>query len=261
MAMLRKLLKYDLRANIKIFLFVWPAIVVFAILERLAIQADLPSRLSSALISTTSVLYVLAVVAACVFALVISVMRFYSGLLRDEGYLMFTLPVRPWQLILSKFLTALLTLAVTIVLSVASTMFLFTGISGVIEKMYGFYLSMHEYFGTVSMVLYALMIFLALCTEILQIYLACAIGHLAKRKRILFSVLAYYGIKVALQVISVNVLIFSVSSRRILALFANMTAYTFSTVLFGGLCVIFAALSAVFFFVTEYILRNRLNLE
>lgn len=93
--MLSKLLKYDLRANLKIFLFIWPAILVFGLLERVALMAELPSKISAIFVNLTTVLFVLAVIAACVFALVISVIRFYSGLLRDEGYLMFTLPVRP----------------------------------------------------------------------------------------------------------------------------------------------------------------------
>lgn len=104
MAVLSKLLKYDLRANLKIFLFIWPAILVFGLLERVALMAELPVKISAIFVNLTTVLFVLAVIAACVFALVISVIRFYSGLLRDEGYLMFTLPVRPWQLVLSKLL-------------------------------------------------------------------------------------------------------------------------------------------------------------
>ena len=42
MAVLSKLLKYDLRANLKIFLFIWPAILVFGLLERVALMAELP---------------------------------------------------------------------------------------------------------------------------------------------------------------------------------------------------------------------------
>ena len=81
MAVLSKLLKYDLRANLKIFLFIWPAILVFGLLERVALMAELPVKISAIFVNLTTVLFVLAVIAACVFALVISVIRFYSGLL------------------------------------------------------------------------------------------------------------------------------------------------------------------------------------
>ena len=43
--MLSKLLKYDLRANLKIFLFIWPAILVFGLLER--VEGNLRSELAA----------------------------------------------------------------------------------------------------------------------------------------------------------------------------------------------------------------------
>ena len=172
--MLRKLLKYDLRANMKIFLFIWPAIVLFALLERLAIQADLTPPLSGIFINLTTTLYILAVIAACVFALVISVIRFYSGLLRNEGYLMFTLPVKPWQLVLSKLLTALLTTIVTILLSILSTILLFTGVDGFFEGLRSALQEMNFLFNTGSYILFALLILAQFSVGILQIYLAAA---------------------------------------------------------------------------------------
>lgn len=59
--MLSKLLKYDLRANLKIFLFIWPAILVFGLLERVALMAELPSKISAIFVNLTTVLFVLAV--------------------------------------------------------------------------------------------------------------------------------------------------------------------------------------------------------
>ena len=75
MAVLRKLLKYDLRANMKIFLFIWPAILVFSVIERLAISAKPDGKLGTILISTTTTIFVLAVLAACIVSLVVSIVR------------------------------------------------------------------------------------------------------------------------------------------------------------------------------------------
>ena len=65
MAVLSKLLKYDLRANLKIFLFIWPAILVFGLLERVALMAELPVKISAIFVNLTTVLFVLAVPPAC----------------------------------------------------------------------------------------------------------------------------------------------------------------------------------------------------
>ena len=68
MAVLSKLLKYDLRANLKIYLLVWPCIIAFALLSRLALAADWHGRAATILTATTVTLFILAVIAACAFA-------------------------------------------------------------------------------------------------------------------------------------------------------------------------------------------------
>ena len=40
------------------------------------------------------------------YTCVVTIQRFYKGLLGQEGYLMFTLPVKNWQLVFSKALVS-----------------------------------------------------------------------------------------------------------------------------------------------------------
>lgn len=257
--MLSKLLKYDLRANLKIFLFIWPAILVFGLLERVALMAELPVKISAIFVNLTTVLFVLAVIAACVFALVISVIRFYSGLLRDEGYLMFTLPVRPWQLVLSKLLTALLTLVVTGLVSFVSVGILFGGIRTSLEQSFG---------GIINgwgIALLVLLVVVQVAVSVLQIYLSCSIGHLFRRKRILFAVLFYYAINVVLETVAVTSIIvlsnFEPFCRFLVQLSAGMSAPGMFNLFIGVMLALLAVLGIVYFFVTEHILRRHLNLE
>ena len=266
MAVLSKLLKYDLRANLKIFLFIWPAILVFGLLERFAFTTELPSEISAIFVNLTTVLFVLAVIAACVFALVISVIRFYSGLLRDEGYLMFTLPVRPWQLVLSKLLTALLTLVVTGAVSVLSVGILFGGIRGFLPAIRA---SLEQSFGGMingwGIALLVLLVVVQVATSVLQIYLACSIGHLFRRKRILFAVLFYYAINVVLETVVVTSIIVLSNNdafyRFLVQLNAGLSAPGMFNLFIGVTTGLLAVLGIVYFFVTERILRCRLNLE
>lgn len=254
--MLRKLLKYDLRANMKIYLFIWPAIIVFALIERIAISAKLDGKLATILISTTTTIFVLAVIAAVIFALVVSIVRFYSGLLRDEGYLMFTLPVKPWQLILSKFLTALLTITVTIVLSVLASLYLFDGIRGFYETAKVLWQELDLPTGT-TLLLVGLICLASVCMGLLQVYLSCSIGHLFQKHRILWSVLVYYGINILIEIISVS----SIVGLNAFSLFSiNFTTADLNLMLTVVLAVQLA-LSTLYFFMTEHILRKKLNLE
>ena len=262
MAVLSKLLKYDLRANLKIFLFIWPAILVFGLLERVALMAELPVKISAIFVNLTTVLFVLAVIAACVFALVISVIRFYSGLLRDEGYLMFTLPVRPWQLVLSKLLTALLTLVVTGLVSFVSVGILFGGIRGLLPSIRT---SLEQSFGGIingwGIALLVLLVVVQVAVSVLQIYLSCSIGHLFRRKRILF----YYAINVVLETVAVTSIIvlsnFEPFCRFLVQLSVGMSAPGMFNLFIGVMLALLAVLGIVYFFVTERILRRHLNLE
>ena len=267
--MLRKLLKYDLRANIKIFLFIWPAIIAFAFLERLVIGAELNDLLSTMLIALTSTLFVLAVVAACVFAFIICVIRFYSGLLRREGYLMFTLPVKPWQLLVSKFLTALLTITVTLLLSVAAVLILFSGIDGFCRGMQEVLAQIGAFLDVMPCILMGLLVLSSISVNILRIYFVCCLGHLCRRARIFFSILFYYMINVLSQFISIAaMIILSIGIdnnwfdlNAVEALVEKVSPGEAVSLLLGILLLLNLAVGAVYYLVSERILRKRLNLE
>lgn len=255
MAVLSKLLKYDLRSNLKIYLLVWPCIVAFALLSRLALAADWQGRAATILTVSTVTLFVLAVIAACAFALIISIIRFYSGLLRDEGYLMFTLPVRPWQLLLSKFITAILTVAVTVILCLFSVIVVFDGVDGLLALLKNL-LTQLDFPTGLTLALILLLVFFSLCAGILQIYLSCSIGHLFRSKRIVWSVLVYYGISMALEVIVMTVSVGILGSQTM-----DLLADQSPNVLLGVVTGFEALLCALYFFLSERILRKRLNLE
>lgn len=121
--------------------------------------------------------------------------RFYKGLLGDEGYLMHTLPVHSWQLVLSKLICALATTVVN-------------GIVGILAMFLMMPLDWDELFDTQvwqavfhnlaqqpDIILYFLEFFLLLlvmCAAIfMTLYLAMAIGHLFSKRRILMSVAAF----------------------------------------------------------------------
>ena len=254
--MLSKLLKYDLRANLKIYLFVWPALITLALIDRLSLAIEVEGTLGTIFVIMTTSLFILALIAACVLAVIISIVRFYSGLLRNEGYLMFTLPVKSWQLILSKFLTALLTLAVTIVLSIFCAIFVFGGVDGLLEVLSSL-LSASSVPTGITLALTLLICGVSLCLSILQIYLACSIGHLFRRRRILFSILFYYAISIAVEFFTLVLTVGIIGTGVIDNLFWSGGENLF----FAVVLVAEAALGCVYFFVSERLLRRHLNLE
>lgn len=121
--MLGKLLKYDFRSMWKQFSVIWPAALILAFLNRFTMFGmDNPG--GSAFGEWMGVISMGLFGGVCFTMVILSAVfvltRFYKGLLGDEGYLMHTLPVRSWQLVLSKLICALATTVVNGIVGILS---------------------------------------------------------------------------------------------------------------------------------------------
>ena len=257
--MLRKLLKYDLRANMKLYLFIWPAMLLLAGLQRLLLELPVTGFLSHFLMSLLTGLMVLALIAMVVLCFVICVIRFYSGLLRREGYLMFTLPVKPWMLLLSKLLAAMLTLIPTCIFAYFGIALILSGTTdGVWNTMFNFSQILDQPLSAGTLILAGL--------TVLRVYFVSCLGHLFRRARIFLSILFYYLIGVLMQITSMLTLV-SVNyepNTFVNSVFTWVETLSFNgamSAFLGTILLINVAIGCVYFFVSEVILRKRLNLE
>lgn len=265
--MLRKLLKYDLRANMKLYLFIWPAMLLLAGLQRLLLELPVTGFLGHFLMSLLTGLMVLALIAMVVLCFVICVIRFYSGLLRREGYLMFTLPVKPWQLLLSKLLAAMLTLIPTCIFAYFGIALILSGTTdGVWNTMFNFSQILDQPLSAGTLILAGLTVLAAVANMILRVYFVSCLGHLFRRARIFLSILFYYLIGVLMQITSMLTLV-SVNyepNTFVNSVFTWVESLSFNgamSAFLGTILLINVAIGCVYFFVSEVILRKRLNLE
>src|SRR5699024_10527300 len=127
--MLLKLLKYDFRSMWKTFSLVWGACLVIALVNRFTLPLD---GQDSVVIGDSEILSIVTALAffGVLFAMFVAVMifivqRFYKGLLGDEGYLMNTLPVPAWQLVLSKLICAVFVSIASMVIVFLACLLLF----------------------------------------------------------------------------------------------------------------------------------------
>lgn len=265
--MLRKLLKYDLRANMKLYLFIWPAMLLLASLQRLLLELPVTGFLGHFLMSLLTGLMVLALIAMAVLCFVICVIRFYSGLLRREGYLMFTLPVKPWMLLLSKLLAAMLTLIPTCIFAYFGIALILSGTTdGVWNTMFNFSQILDQPLSAGTLILAGLTVLAAVANMILRVYFVSCLGHLFRRARIFLSILFYYLIGVLMQITSMLTLV-SVNyepNTFVNSVFTWVETLSFNgamSAFLGTILLINVAIGCVYFFVSEVILRKRLNLE
>ena len=114
--MFGKLIKYEWKAVMRSMLPIYGALAAISVINAF-LFSDLLTGNGAAAINleqgfldqtqmVAMLLYTGILVVMGVFTVMIVIRRFYSGLLKREGYLMFTLPVKPWQLVLSKALVA-----------------------------------------------------------------------------------------------------------------------------------------------------------
>ena len=264
--MFGKLLKYDFRSMIKQFAFIWPAALVLAIVNRFTLDGlDSTSSVGETTAGIAMLVYVAILISMFIVAVIFVIQRFYKGLLGDEGYLMHTLPVKPWQLIGSKLACALVVTVVNILVAILSILLIVPWAASDLKELFeGFqYLFAHWNIQAtqimIAMLEFILFSLASFAVGYLHLYLSMAIGHLFNKNRVAMSVIAFIAIQVLLSILG-NILArpFSDLIYPAFSSLDGMPAYHISMwVLIAGEMI----LAAVYFVGTEYILRKRLNLE
>ena len=135
--MFGKLLKYDFRAMWKQFAFIWPAALVLAVVNRFTLDGlGSSSSVGETTAGVAMLVYVAILIAMFIIAVIFTIQRFYTGLLGDEGYLMHTLPVKPWQLVASKLLCAVAATAVNVAVAILSMLLILPWDSGDLREVF-----------------------------------------------------------------------------------------------------------------------------
>lgn len=258
--MLGKLMKYEFRATGRIFLPMFIALLAVAAVNRLFWQLDLNVP---KIIGTT--LSVIIIVAICVIALILTLQRFYRNLLKSEGYLMFTLPVSTDGLIWSKLLVASIWSVVSFLIVMAAVAIMAaTGVTfrEIFDAIGAFFNSIREGgFNAVLITVETIILLIAsLFSGILLLYVCMALSLLVNKHRVGFSFLMYIVITTIGQIIFV-VLSVSLDFSRICNMFTLMSGFGQIQSAFGIYFLSVAIPGAIFYFLTRYMLKNKLNLE
>ncbi len=259
--MLLKLLKYDFRAMWKQFSLIWGAALALALVNRFTLFRAL---LRNDLI-TNSNLFVLAlgavIIAMFVFSIMFVIQRFSKGLLGSEGYLMHTLPVRPWELVASKLICGAVTWTLSGMMACVSP-FIMAPLRIQWTEILQYSLWKDIFLGItkhpdvpVLILEFCLMMLSVIIQAIAAIYLAISIGHLFSRFRRLASVAAFIGLYVLL----LNLYSRVFSYRLVEQIMDVTTANAYGSLLTGTVTLLIPAV--LFLAAVCWILEHKLNLE
>jgi hypothetical protein len=258
--MLGKLMKYEFKATGRIYLPLFAALLVVSGVNRLFI--DLNFAVPKIIGITVSVIIIVAI---CVISLIITLQRFYRNLLKDEGYLMFTLPVGTDSLIWSKLLAASVWSVVSfLAVMIAVSIMAMTGthFRDMLEAFAELFRSIRSY-GINGVLLTVEALILAVATmfsSILLLYACMALSLLVNKHRVGFAFLMYIAITTIGQILLAILATIGVSCS-FYRFITCLPGYAQIQTAFGLYFLGVAIPGIVFYFLTRYMLKYRLNLE
>lgn len=201
-------------------------------------------------------LYVFGVIALTLAATFYFYVRFYKNMYTDQGYLMHTLPVNHNELIISKLLVAL-------IWRVISFLVIFVGVFKVSFEID----DILEIIDNIDLVVsdVVLMIILLLGSALYSIlvgYVSISIGQFSSKNKVLASIGAYFGIKVVARILRsfltfINIFTFKEMIEKFNDFDDPSTRASFMLIF---IVIIYIA-CALYYFITQWIMKNRLNLE
>lgn len=203
--MLLKLIKYDFREQFKEHIGLYALVFVSALTEIISesFKLDLVSVFFW-------ILHSLSMIAMLICSFVIIVLYFRRNLLKDEGYLMNTLPVEPWMLYVSKFLTAFVLFILDLIVAILTFSIInhgFAWIGDIIRGMSdevtnaGFTMSPVVVFGSITII--------SLLYTISMLFFSLTTGYRANGSKDAYSVLTFIVLYVIGQIANIIVMIFT----------------------------------------------------
>lgn len=277
--MLSKLLKYEFKATSRVFLPAYAVLLIAGVIQKIMLQFGFYNKdmgvLSKILGSLVPSLLGAAVVAIFVVTLIVMINRFRKSLLGREGYLMFTLPVSTTQLVLSKAIVVLVWAILSCIVGLITVSILVFD-ADFVRFVHDFFAMIAEAArqgGTANVTMFFIEAILAVILGIvdftLMVYLCLSVGQLSNKHRGLCSIGTFVGINFVLKnivlVIISNVLFTdkfvppfyfcAIDTPTVASVLQQMNVFMSS-----GIVMILIELM-IYFFITKYILSNKLNLE
>lgn len=266
--MLGKLLKYEFQATGRLTLIFYAALVFMSAVLKfgMIIVPDHIKRHTMFMIPSAGIvtIYIILFVAAFVVTWLLIIQRFYKNLIQNEGYLMHTLPVKTWQLITSKTITASIWAIASIIVAIISLEILFGSFMDIPELFLEIIQSINFDMSVLTTAGYSILtvfiIISFIVANILILYASMAIGQTVNKHKILGSFAAYIVIRCVLQIIGLTFIVMLGEMSLDFTLFAtNPTAAVYLTLVFILLMELVTCVA--FFAITEYFMRKKLNLE
>ncbi|MDR0886045.1 MAG: hypothetical protein LBN22_06775 [Clostridiales Family XIII bacterium] len=282
--MLGRLIKHELKSTSRLFLILYPALLVIALFmtfvnpffENLSDSYAAGTAIYSFVTGMMGFLYGLLIVAIVVITMITIIMRFYKNVLGDEGYLMMTLPVTEDAHIVAKLIAALIWSIASSIVILISILFLISSSFdlSIFRQMREALVEASQAGVNVPFELFLVFAFIlfGFISNVLIFYTAMAIGPNLTKNRLLGSFLAYIIIYIVTQILStIGVVIWYLAGSVEGVMVAINNSYDAYSSVTSGLTMMNGVLitslvtmlicCAAAYLITRYFLKHKLNLS
>ncbi len=258
--MLGKLLRYEFKSIGRLFLPLYGLSILLAIANRFTSYNPKWEYEISGFVLMFAFMAILMGLALITF--IQCVLRFKRNLLGDEGYLMMTLPVERIDLILSKLIAAVAWTIIGGLVGLASLFILMP--TNDIKIVGELFIDIFRYGGMngVMFVIYMVIIgILGIAAVYTPIYTALSLGHISNKNKMLASFGWYFVNGIIFNILSSGLVmtIEKVQSWDLLRI--DISGKMVSHLIFIGFIVCLLIYNAAHIMITDYVLKNKLNLE
>lgn len=196
--MLGKIIKHEFKATYKTALTMILSVLLVGGLVRMMDIVSFDGTIWRIIEMIMAVFYLLLLIAVPVSMFVVSIARFYRTMVKDEGYLTHTLPVKKTQLINGKLITSVIWIIISIMviplsllINVKNSIYTFRDIAELLKLVF----SNSTYI--MDCVMFILLIIVSIMTSLLLCYASIGMGQMFNGHRLAGSVLFYFIFKYA----------------------------------------------------------------
>lgn len=274
--MLKKLIKHEFKATAKTMGLLFGAVLLLSVLTSISLKLPEGNKFFDTIKAVLIAVYVVVMFGMMFAGILLLIFRFYNNMLKDQGYLTHTLPVKMWQHIVAKMLTYFVWIVAAVVVAAVSLGIFLMG-TGVVdfsqigEAISQFGAALEEYPEFINMGIWILVLgILQIFANILCMFASRSMGQLFGKHRVAGSVASYIGLNYIVGILTSFITYFPMSSLE-----NQMNAvdewnsvqpaikflHGITNSVFPVSFVVDLVLIALYFGITHFMLTRKLNLE
>ncbi len=263
--MLGKLLKYDVKSMAKSLLPLYGLTIVMGLFNRFT--DFLAGKFSFLKIVNGMVFafFIILLFGCLIYTFVVSIQRFYNNLIKDEGYLTHTLPVKKSTIVNAKLISSGIYAILSVICIVIALLVRFytKGCLNPVIDVFKAFMSEAGYDGAIIMIYVILTMVISYYVNLLMVYLAICLGQTKNEKKGMYSVVYGIVVYVVSQTIS-GIIMFPLmfmNNDLVKELDKMIPSANAMYYLFGITLIISIIFPIIYYVLSVKILDRKLNLE